>query len=174
MANAGERPTSPLLSGEYAQRGLPEVVGIEETWNLDFWAPSFEVPFMAPGPRRIPFLRSAKKCPLRHRLEELREDPHGANLRFRPRKARQRREIELIPVSELNFCPFCRKNGEPPEVFESHRLKDPNGVTTCPKLRAYSCRICHNGGGDFAHTMRYCPKLAKPKQPQDFHQKGLQ
>ncbi|XP_018496951.1 uncharacterized protein LOC108864932 [Galendromus occidentalis] len=90
-----------------------------------------------------------------------------------PRR-RQRREIELIPVSALNYCPFCRKNGESPQVFKSHRLKDRNDIITCPQLRAYSCGICHNGGGDFAHTMSYCPTLARPKLPRDFHQKRIQ
>jgi hypothetical protein len=54
-------------------------------------------------------------------------------------------------------CVFCKNNNEEPDVYKSHILKDPESRIVCPILRAYDCPICHNGGGDNAHTVRYCP-----------------
>ncbi|XP_027201475.1 uncharacterized protein LOC113795490 [Dermatophagoides pteronyssinus] len=56
-------------------------------------------------------------------------------------------------------CSFC-KNLQP-ELginYRDHWLKDNQKRITCPKLRAYNCPKCNNGGGDFAHTFLYCPK----------------
>lgn len=58
-------------------------------------------------------------------------------------------------------CVFCKNNGQPPSFYKSHVLKDPEGNIKCPVLRNYDCPICHNNGGDRAHTLRYCP-LNKP------------
>lgn len=55
-------------------------------------------------------------------------------------------------------CVFCKNNGQPPSFYKSHILKDPEGNTLCPILRRYNCPICHNNGGNRAHTLRYCPK----------------
>ncbi|CAG2107455.1 unnamed protein product [Medioppia subpectinata] len=55
-------------------------------------------------------------------------------------------------------CVFCKNNNETPDVYKSHILKDPECRIVCPVLRAYDCPICHNGGGPYAHTVRYCPK----------------
>lgn len=62
------------------------------------------------------------------------------------------------PVSNRqNVCVFCRNNGESEEVFSSHQLKGPDGKTTCPILRAYTCPIC-KASGDESHTIKYCPQ----------------
>lgn len=61
--------------------------------------------------------------------------------------------------SKLTLCRFCLKNGEPPSVYYSHNLHVEDGRVSCPVLRRYDCPICHNGGGDFAHTVRYCPRV---------------
>lgn len=62
---------------------------------------------------------------------------------------------------EVKFCRFCQKNGEPEEMVRSHSLRTPTGIVSCPILREYNCPICHNGGGDEAHTITYCPLRAK-------------
>lgn len=61
-----------------------------------------------------------------------------------------------FPKTQLE-CAFCKNNKETPEMYKSHVLKSPEGKISCPVLRQYDCPICHNGGGDYAHTVRYCP-----------------
>lgn len=56
-----------------------------------------------------------------------------------------------------NVCVFCRNNGESKKVYSSHVLKDLQGNTTCPILRAYTCPLC-KATGDQSHTIKYCPK----------------
>lgn len=55
------------------------------------------------------------------------------------------------------ICVFCKNNGEQPEIFSSHILKDSEGRILCPILRKYVCPLCGVSGDD-AHTIRYCPK----------------
>lgn len=79
----------------------------------------------------------------RHPAKIIRDNP--------VKSARQRG----IPVLE---CSFCKRNNERAEVYSTHILKDPaTGIVICPILRKYNCPICLNGGGDLAHTRRYCP-----------------
>ena len=54
-------------------------------------------------------------------------------------------------------CSFCKNNMAPEHIYNTHILKDPQGVVVCPILRAYKCPLCGNEGGDKAHTLRYCP-----------------
>lgn len=60
------------------------------------------------------------------------------------------------PSSALQVCVFCRNNGESESVYTSHVLKDADGRTACPILRAYTCPIC-KANGDNSHTIKYCP-----------------
>ncbi|XP_076358873.1 nanos homolog 3-like [Tachypleus tridentatus] len=60
------------------------------------------------------------------------------------------------------FCVFCKKNGEDAEFCENHMLRDKEGRVVCPVLRAYNCPICNNQGGDYAHTVSYCPQRQNP------------
>ncbi len=60
------------------------------------------------------------------------------------------------PPASLQVCVFCRNNGESEAVYSSHILKDAEGRTTCPILRAYTCPIC-KASGDNSHTIKYCP-----------------
>ncbi|XP_063988532.1 nanos homolog 3 [Diachasmimorpha longicaudata] len=53
-------------------------------------------------------------------------------------------------------CVFCKNNGEQESYYKSHLLKDVNGKTTCPVLKAYTCPICGAKGED-SHTVKYCP-----------------
>lgn len=70
------------------------------------------------------------------------------------------RQNGAVPM--WNYCQFCKNNGEPEEFFRSHILRNPSdGKVVCPVLRVYSCPVCNNGGGDYAHTKSYCPQLAK-------------
>ncbi|XP_071793691.1 nanos homolog 1-like [Asterias amurensis] len=54
------------------------------------------------------------------------------------------------------WCVFCKNNGERESVYSSHILKDQDGKTLCPILRAYTCPLC-GVNGDHAHTLKYCP-----------------
>ena len=54
------------------------------------------------------------------------------------------------------MCPFCKRNGETPEFYTTHKLKDCWGRVICPVLRAYTCPNC-GISGDNAHTLSYCP-----------------
>eukprot|EP00794_Sanderia_malayensis_P005642 gene5642-6338_t len=58
--------------------------------------------------------------------------------------------------TNVQVCVFCRNNGETEAVYSSHILKDAEGRTTCPILRAYTCPIC-KANGDNSHTIKYCP-----------------
>lgn len=69
---------------------------------------------------------------------------------FVPPKIRRRLPTQLE-------CVFCKNNQEKPELYRGHILKDPEGRVVCPVLRKYDCPVCHNNGGDNAHTVRYCP-----------------
>jgi len=66
------------------------------------------------------------------------------------------------PVSQAvqpgtQCCVFCRNNKEDESVYTSHVLKDSEGRTVCPILRAYTCPIC-KANGDNSHTIKYCPE----------------
>ncbi|CAH8531034.1 unnamed protein product [Dicrocoelium dendriticum] len=56
----------------------------------------------------------------------------------------------------LDLCAFCRNNGEPFEVYITHKVRDPSGRVICPVLRLLSCPLCKSTG-DNAHTIKYCP-----------------
>ena len=60
------------------------------------------------------------------------------------------------PQASVQVCVFCRNNGESEAVYSNHILKDAEGRTTCPILRAYTCPIC-KANGDNSHTIKYCP-----------------
>ena len=60
------------------------------------------------------------------------------------------------PQATVQVCVFCRNNGELEAVYSSHVLKDAEGRTSCPILRAYTCPIC-KANGDNSHTIKYCP-----------------
>jgi len=97
------------------------------------------------------------EVPTSHALQQPQDNDNARRL-FRPR---------VIPVatSQLGFCRFCQVNGEPPEVVRSHGLRSDDGKVTCPTLREYNCPICNNGGGDFAHTIKYCPLARRRPSP---------
>ncbi len=66
-------------------------------------------------------------------------------------------------AGQRQVCVFCRNNGENRELYSGHTLKDADGNTTCPILRAYTCPLC-KASGDKSHTIKYCPKYTpKPK-----------
>ena len=60
-------------------------------------------------------------------------------------------------ANKATVCVFCRNNGESREFYSSHTLKDNEGNTSCPILRAYTCPLC-KANGDNSHTVKYCPK----------------
>ena len=65
--------------------------------------------------------------------------------------------------NQRQVCVFCRNNGESKEFYSGHTLKDAEGNTSCPILRAYTCPLC-KACGDKSHTIKYCPKYTpKPK-----------
>ena len=71
--------------------------------------------------------------------------------------SRNRKNRESKKNRNANVCVFCRNNGESKKVYSSHVLKDAEGNTTCPILRAYTCPLC-KASGDQSHTIKYCPK----------------
>ncbi|GFR02661.1 nanos-type domain-containing protein, partial [Trichonephila clavata] len=64
--------------------------------------------------------------------------------------------IKNKSVRTAPVCRFCLQNNERPECYSKHKLKDKNGIVTCPVLRKYVCDIC-GATGDTAHTLSYCP-----------------
>ncbi|KER28279.1 hypothetical protein T265_04877 [Opisthorchis viverrini] len=56
----------------------------------------------------------------------------------------------------IDLCAFCRNNGEPFEIYVTHKVKDSTGRVLCPVLRLLSCPLCKSTG-DLAHTIKYCP-----------------
>ncbi|KOC70335.1 Nanos like protein 1 [Habropoda laboriosa] len=73
----------------------------------------------------------------------------------------QRRKKNKKPLP--TECVFCRNNGEQEAYYREHLLKNADGLISCPVLRAYTCPKC-GATGDFAHTVKYCPK--SPKYPE--------
>ncbi|KAK3578268.1 hypothetical protein CHS0354_011593 [Potamilus streckersoni] len=57
---------------------------------------------------------------------------------------------------EGTTCAFCKRNGETPEFYSTHVVKDNRGKVICPILRKYVCPLC-SSTGDMAHTIRHCP-----------------
>ena len=58
---------------------------------------------------------------------------------------------KMLPAPD--YCKFCFSNGEAPNQYRSHRLKNEWGNVTCPILRSHVCVLC-SGTGDSAHTLR--------------------
>lgn len=55
-------------------------------------------------------------------------------------------------------CGFCKKNGEVPKFYLSHRLKDDSDRVVCPVLSNYTCPKCKIRG---SHTASYCRQKAE-------------
>ena len=77
-----------------------------------------------------------------------------------PSKPRPTARPRLTAEHSQQVCVFCRNNGENERFYSSHVLKDAEGRTTCPILRAYTCPIC-SANGDSSHTIKYCPMYQK-------------
>lgn len=65
-------------------------------------------------------------------------------------------DTEVQTPKNNRKCSFCYKNGEVPQVYMGHVLKNANGSTICPILRKFVCALC-GASGDTAHTKTYCP-----------------
>ncbi|KAL4237141.1 Nanos 2 [Mactra antiquata] len=63
-------------------------------------------------------------------------------------------ESSCVPIVQKQ-CNFCRRNGEPLHIIQSHNLRE-SGRVMCPILRRYVCPLC-GATGDQAHTISYCP-----------------
>ena len=42
-------------------------------------------------------------------------------------------------VKSVEYCRFCKNNGEKEEVYLSHKTKESSGNVQCPVLRNYTC-----------------------------------
>lgn len=73
------------------------------------------------------------------------------------------KNIKYRCLNKSMICSFCKNNGEPEVIYQSHSLKDSIGRITCPLLRNYVCPICGESGQN-AHTITYCKKFKKSKQ----------
>ncbi|CAL8070920.1 unnamed protein product [Calicophoron daubneyi] len=62
----------------------------------------------------------------------------------------------------IALCPFCRNNGEPFDVYVTHKVKDASGRVTCPVLRMLTCPLCKSTG-DAAHTIKHCPYVLRDR-----------
>lgn len=88
--------------------------------------------------------------------------PKGAPLyaiSYRPKEYKKKPKKNIKNTTPSVECVFCKNNGENPEVYKTHIVKDPQTkIVTCPKLRALDpCRKC-GGFGDNAHTKMHCPR----------------
>jgi len=61
-------------------------------------------------------------------------------------------------------CKFCKNNGESPDSYRSHVLRNPGtGQLICPVLREHKCEVC-GATGDDAHTKSYCPQAKREQK----------
>ena len=61
----------------------------------------------------------------------------------------QYKRLSGLLSKEREKCKYCHQ--------PFHHVRDRYGRITCPKLRSIVCYHC-NATGDYAHTMRFCPK----------------
>ena len=65
------------------------------------------------------------------------------------------------PFKPGRECKFCKNNGESPDSYRSHVLRNPGtGQLICPVLRDHKCEFC-GATGDDAHTKSYCPQAKR-------------
>lgn len=68
------------------------------------------------------------------------------------------------PFKPGRECKFCKNNGESPDSYRSHVLRNPGtGQLICPVLRDHTCEVC-GATGDDAHTKSYCPQAKKEQK----------
>ncbi|TGZ52366.1 hypothetical protein CRM22_010648 [Opisthorchis felineus] len=82
--------------------------------------------------------------------------PHSQLIAFGDFVRRLRATVRRKYEEGLDLCAFCRNNGEPFEVYITHKVRDSSGRVTCPVLRLLSCPLCKSTG-NAAHTIKYCP-----------------
>lgn len=77
-----------------------------------------------------------------------------------PMRQRFERSAKAQPnIGHGRECKFCKNNGETPELYKSHVLRNTaTNQLVCPVLREHVCEICHATGDD-AHTRNYCPQM---------------
>ncbi|CAG7833862.1 unnamed protein product [Allacma fusca] len=77
-------------------------------------------------------------------------------------KAGTQENVSVPTGCVRTFCKFCKSNGEPFEVYNSHALKNSSDEVICPILSKYKCPKCDKTGTE-AHTLKYCTE-ASPEQ----------
>ncbi|CAH1175852.1 unnamed protein product, partial [Phaedon cochleariae] len=70
----------------------------------------------------------------------------------------------IVTLESEDVCNFCRKNGEPEHVYQSHITKKSDGTVMCPILKKYVCELC-GATGPNAHTRKYCVLYKRKFQP---------
>lgn len=68
--------------------------------------------------------------------------------------------------SRTPHCPFCKRNNEPPPVYNSHFLRDSRGLVSCPQLKRHTCNLC-GATGVYSHTRSHCPQAQRMKMERE-------
>nr|BCS90540.1 nanos1 protein [Cladonema pacificum] len=107
-------------------------------------------------PTTLPFMQEPPVIPFVPGLESLLARQTAFNHFQNVMSANKSNNNNSKSSNKATVCVFCRNNGESKEFYSSHTLKDTEGNTTCPILRAYTCPLC-KASGDQSHTIKYCP-----------------
>ncbi|CAH3192299.1 unnamed protein product [Porites evermanni] len=156
-----------LYDFTYTKRSRVDSVGSDHSLTSSSSGGNAEIELFVETPSKAPGTSLAPGAPTRVSKRNAENNSEVANRNRKNRESKKNRNA--------NVCVFCRNNGESKKVYSSHVLKDAEGNTTCPILRAYTCPLCKASGNE-SHTIKYCPKnknTTKQQQSQTTASQGL-
>jgi len=156
-----------LYDFTYTKRSRVDSVGSDHSLTSSSSGGNAEIELFVETPSKAPGTSLAPGAPTRVSKRNAENNSEVANRNRKNRESKKNRNA--------NVCVFCRNNGESKKVYSSHVLKDAEGNTTCPILRAYTCPLCKASGNE-SHTIKYCPKnknTTKQQQSQMTASQGL-